>query len=533
MAGGSKDAERHGRDVYFIEGEGFVGADPAASKHIPDKAGERRRFRFTRIGPEGAKLGRPINIKVAQEMTRGTALQDGSVPAGYTYLGQLVDHDLTFDKTAVALGDDVSPADMLSGRSPKLDLDCLYGMGPTDPRSAEFYRDDRHLKVGGTVKAGPGRLKARVGYDLPRAGDDSPGNPRRAIIPDPRNDENLAVAQTHAALIRFHNRVVDTLDPSVPAAQRFNEARRTVVLHYQWLLKTDYLPRICERSVVTDVFANGRKIFDVDAEPTSMPARPLEFSVGAFRLGHSMVRPAYDWNAEFSDGGGTLDLLFGFSGTSGFLGGGDLALPSNWIVDWRRLYPFKQIGRTDLKPPPGESNTAQILDTKVSRALDELPPGSFGGTDADFGTLRTHLAFRNLVRSGMVHLATGQQMVTLLNANGVPVTALTSDELLRGAGKGAKLDSLTATQQEAFVARTPLWFYVLREAELNGGKLTGVGARIVVETFHRAMQAAGASIVRQPAWRPTLSGVANRFTMMDLLLFAFDDDPVKLNPLGD
>ncbi|MFN8196007.1 MAG: heme peroxidase family protein [Nocardioidaceae bacterium] len=531
---GESNAERHGRDVYFIEGEGFVGGDARLKADaVPDKAGERRRFRFTRIGPEGAKLGRPINIKVAQEMSRGTALQEGSIPAGYTYLGQLVDHDLTFDKTTVSLGDNVSPADMLSGRSPKLDLDCLYGNGPTDPRSAEFYKDDRHLKTGGTVKAGPGRLKARPGYDLPREGDDSRGNPRRALIPDHRNDENLAVAQTHCALIRFHNRVVDTLDASVPAAQRFAEARRTVVLHYQWLLKNDYLPRIVERSVVTDVFTNGRKIFDVGAAPTSMPAMPIEFSVGAFRLGHSMVRPLYDWNSEFSDGGGTLDLLFSFSGTSGFLGGGDAALPSNWIVDWRRLYPFKQIGRNDLKPPPGEFNTAMILDTKVARALDELPPGAFGGTDADLGTLRTHLAFRNLVRSGMVHLATGQQMAELLASAGVAVTPLTTDEILFGAGKGASLDSLTARERDAFVARTPLWFYVLREAELNGGKMTGVGARIVVETMHRAMEAAGASIVRQPAWRPSLGPVATRFTMMDLLLFAFEDDPVKLNPLGD
>jgi hypothetical protein len=264
-----------------------------------------------------------------------------------------------------------------------------------------------------------------------------------------------------------------------------------------------------------------------------MPAMPVEFSVGAFRLGHSMVRPAYDWNAEFDNGGGTLDLLFGFSGTSGFLGGADLALPSNWIVDWRRLYPFATIGRPDLKPPPGESNRAQVIDTLVSRALNELPLGSFGGTDADFGTLRRHLAFRNLVRSGMVRLATGQQMAALLADRGVPVTPLTADQILHGAGQGATLDRLTAAQQATFAAKTPLWFYVLREAELAGGRLSGVGARIVVETFHRAMEAAGSSIVRRPGWRPSLGPVKNRFTMMDLLLVAYDDDPDVLNPLGD
>ena len=55
----------------------------------------------------------------------------------------------------VALGDRVSPADLLQGRSPTLDLDSLYGAGPTDPVSAEFYADDRHLKMGKTVRVGP------------------------------------------------------------------------------------------------------------------------------------------------------------------------------------------------------------------------------------------------------------------------------------------------------------------------------------------------------------------------------------------
>ena len=528
---------RHGRDVFLIEGEGLVGGDDRTARldvRAAAAPGDPRQFRFTRIGPSGARLPRAINVKVAAAMTEGTALKDGPIPAGYTYLGQLVDHDLTFDRTAVMFGDGVSPTDMLSGRSPTLDLDCVYGAGPSDPVSAEFYRDDRHLKIGKTVRAGSGpRLRGRTGYDLPRTGDGSRRNPRRALIPDPRNDENLAVAQTQVAFIRFHNRVVDGLDPSVPAAQRFAKARTEVVLHYQWMLKTDYLPRICDRAVVTDVFTNGRRIFEVGAAPTSMPAMPVEFAVGAFRLGHSMVRPAYDWNAEFDDGGGTLDFLFEFSGTSGFLGGEDLALPSNWIVDWRRLYPFARVKRADLRPPKGESNRAQVIDTLVSRALNELPLGSFGGTEADFGTLRRHLAFRNLTRSGMVHLATGQQMAALLAAQGVPVTPLTPDQILHGTGQGAQLDQLTPAQAEAFTTKTPLWFYVLREAELAGGRLSGVGARIVVETFHRAMEAAGSSIVRRPGWRPTLGGATNRFTMMDLLLVAYDNDAAVLNPLGD
>ncbi len=524
---------RHGREEFFIEGEGLVGkpkssGGPARSPRAAAMEAAPE-FRFSRIGPSNRGLPEPIRRKVAKAMTAGVAVTDGRIPAGYTYLGQFVDHDLTFDKTVVTLGEAISPADLLQGRSPTLDLDSLYGAGPADPVSAKFYADDRHLLMGKTVRVDG--LPARVGFDLPRRGDDSPGKPRRTLIPDRRNDENLAVAQTHLAMIRFHNRVVDDFK-NVPNAQRFAFARRRVVLHYQWMLRTDFLTRICEKSIVNDVFRNGRKVHEVGASPLTMPTMPVEFSVAAFRFGHSMVRAAYDWNAVFNNGGGTLDLLFAFSGTSGFLGGGRNALPTNWIADWRRLYPFSSIGRTDLKPPPGEFNRAQRIDTKLTNPLRELPPGSFGGTDADLGTLAAHLAFRNLTRAGMVELATGQQMAAHLRSKGVAVKTLTESQIA-GSGEGAALDALSSAQRTRFVSETPLWFYILREAELNDGRLTGVGARIVVETFHRAMEGSRNSIVREPDWRPMLSGVPNRFTMMDLLIFAFEDNEALLAPLGD
>ncbi|RHW26433.1 heme peroxidase [Nocardioides immobilis] len=521
QAGAARE-QAHGRELYVIEGEGSYETHRAATA-----AEAAPPFRFSRVGPRGKRLDAKVRSKVARAMSGGRQ-RDGRIPAGYTYLGQFVDHDLTFDATTVAFGEDISPADLLQGRSPTLDLDSLYGFGPDDEVSQRFYEDDRtRLKVGTTTRID--NLIARAGFDVPRVGTGT--RPRRANIPDLRNDENLAVAQHHAAFIRFHNRVVDKLPSSVPAAARFTKARRVVVLHYQWMLKTDYLPRIVDPAIVSDVFTDGRKVFEVGADPLSMPTMPVEFSVGAFRLGHSMIREAYDWNAEFPDGAGSLFFLFDFSRTSGTLGGSP-TLPSNWIADWRRLYRFKQIDRPDLDPPAGEFNHARRIDTALVDPLANLPLGSFGGVDGDAGTMRANLAFRNLTRAAMLHLASGQQMADLMTARGVQLTKLTTDQIRDGLN-GADLSDLTPAQLSAFLTDTPLWFYVLREAELNNGRLTGVGGRLVAETFHRAMEGSRNSIVRNSAWRPRIGPVADRFRMADLLVFAFENKLALLAPLGD
>jgi hypothetical protein len=533
---------RHGRESFFIEGEGTVGPEDSAA--VPPTTARANTtaasgpaldaaptFRFSRLGPRGVRLPEATLRKVALAMTGGSEV-DGSIPAGFTYLGQFVDHDLTFDATTVAFGDNISPAALLQGRSPTLDLDSLYGFGPLDPVSAGFYEADRtRLKVGKTTRFGSDQ--ARVGFDLPRV-DDGSAQPRTADIPDFRNDENLAVAQTHAAMIRFHNRVVAGLGPATPPADRFEKARRKVVLHYQWMLRTDYLPKICDGSVVTDVFTNGRKVVDPGADPLSMPTMPVEFSVAAFRLGHSMIREGYDWNSRFPSGSGTLDFLFIFSRTAGDLGGNP-TLPSNWIADWRRMYRFSQIGHDELKPPPGEFNLARRIDTRLVDPLARLPIGSFGGKNADANTIRANLAFRNLVRARMLRLASGQQMAALLRSKGVAVTTLTKAQLRDGAGGpgSARLDDLTDAQLDAFLKDTPLWFYVLREAELNGGTLAGVGARLVAETFHRAMEGSTHSIVRSPNFKPDLGEKDGRFRMTDLLLVAFEGKKALLAPLGD
>jgi Animal haem peroxidase len=540
---------RHGSESFYIEGEGLVntqvggrsGTDPdpitdpvaPAASFKPTAAvaldGGAPPFRFSRVGPKGTPLTAATTAKLARSMI-GPGGGSGDVPAGYTYLGQFVDHDLTMDVTSVTLGEDVRPADLLQARSPSLDLDSLYGAGPADVVSAKFYEaDGLHLKTGDSIAIGSDGVK--TGHDLPRAGTGPNRKARRqALIPDPRNDENLIVAQTHLAMIHFHNRVVDKLPSSIPVAQRFRRARKVVTLHYQWLVRHDFLPRIVRENVLADVFDNGRKLVEPDAAPTSVPTMPVEFSVAAFRLGHSMIRDSYNWNRRFAGSNGFLDYMFQFSALGGDLGG-EARLLSNWIADWRRMYDFPGGGRPTLAAPGNNVNRAMRVDTVLTDPLKNLPASTFGGNNIPFDDQRRNLAFRNLTRGNMLKLASGQQLAERLTDLGVTTKPLTRAQILGGSG-GAKVTGLTDAEKDALVARTPLWFYILREAETGDGRLRGVGARIVAETFHRAIEGSRFSLLREPDFQPKHGRDATTFEMTDLLFFAFAGKKSGINPLG-
>jgi hypothetical protein len=525
--------ERHGSESYFVLGEGLLGETVGGRTRTLARTVEATvpPFRFSRMGPGGGGL----QLGDATLGRLGTAMSAGGggssqIPAGFTYLGQFVDHDLTFDKSRLRDDATVPVADLVQGRSPSLDLDSLYGLGPD--LTPEFYAADKvHLLTGTTTASGPNdgfSENDNPGFDLPRTS----GAQQNTLIPDARNDENLAVGQTHLAFIRFHNRVVDKLAAEgVPAADRFATARGLVVRHYQWMLRTDFLPRITNKPQLKGVFDNGRVVVEPNPPAGDAPTMPVEFSVAAYRLGHSMVRPAYEWNGVFEDGEGTLELLFAFSGTSGGLDANN-TLPSNWVADWRGLYTFPS-ARPDLQPRRHgklRRNPARRIDTRLTNPLANLFPETLG--EANPSAARRNLAFRNLTRARMLQLATGQQMAAHMRSKGLTnIKTLTRTQILNGDGKGADLGGLNAPQRDALAKDTPLWFYALREAELNNGRMTGVGGRLVAETFHRAMEGSVISILGEPAWRPTLGPVANRFTMVDLLTFAFQGNRNLLAPV--
>jgi len=558
-------AERHNRPSYYISNRGELRGETRRAATRAEQAGA---FRFSEIvARQAAPNSDALLTALAERMTATIPEQDGDVPAGYTYLGQFIDHDLTRDVTKTPLGTPTTAAALEQGRSPALDLDSLYGRGPEDPGSAHLYAADAASFRLGVSKGLPpigAPLPATAfqdldGFDLPRQGAAAavPEEARRAVIADPRNDENLAVAQIHLSFLRFHNAMVQTLvERGVPGNQLFESARRRTVLHYQWMIRHDFLPRLIEPSILDDVFTHGRRMFEAASDgPATMP---IEFSVAAYRLGHSMIREVYDWNAIFNDrdgalGTGSLVNLFRFSGTSGNLSptksgdpntpsdldnpiDGDFeTLPSIWVADWTQLFDFKtDAGLPALAPANGGTlNLARRIDTRLADPLRTLPLGSFGARgNAPVDPLQLNLAFRNLLRGRMVGLASAQEVVAHMQGVGLEVIPLNAAQILGGGSGGVDLTDLPPSVRDEAVNATPLWFYILREAELNGGRLTGVGGRIVAETFHRAMAGSRDSLLRLPFWRPREGDGGANFTMTDILMEAFNPAEGQLRPMS-
>ena len=362
--------DRHGTETYFLPGEGFLGESVGGREPTLSPADEAAvpPFRFSRMGPgrNQKQLGEP-NRRRSREAMTVDSLVDGQMGAGFTYLGQFIDHDLTFDKTGVMEGVDISPVDIEQSRSPSLDLDSLYGAGPLDPGSAKFYSDGLPPEDGGRVGGPP-----TTGFDLPRVG--SGANPREALIPDPRNDENLAVAQTHLALSGSTTGSSTRFPPRRPRQSASRTARKIVTKHYQWMIRTDYLPRICAPSVVTDVFSQR-------SQGVRGRRRPEQHADHAGRvLGRRLQArtqhdPARNTAGTRTFPTATLGQLFEFAALGGDLGGGDRA-PEH--LD-RRLPPALQLRRAGHQSPGPRRSGRQVQQGDADRHEDRQSAAGAAG----------------------------------------------------------------------------------------------------------------------------------------------------------
>ncbi|MBB4691232.1 peroxidase family protein [Paractinoplanes abujensis] len=453
------------------------------------------------------------------------------IPAVYTYWGQFIDHDITANTDRMNAFTDLrqpdltpkNPAEVRANlsnlRQPALNLDSLYGDGPdfagVHTPSAALY-NGIELRVDDVFVSDqiPGvRIPPEddLQHDLPRQLDDglpadATGEQRAkhrttAVIGDARNDENLVVAQFHVAFLRFHNNVVKHLRETSNGYQMsdqelFLQARDLVRWHYQWLVVHDFLKTIAMPGVVDKVLLDGNRHYVL--EPGQEPYMPIEFSVAAYRFGHSMVRGAYDFNRNFGRNetgrpvlpSAPFGLLFAFTGghKQPFNNSSDSTLPFNWVIEWARFVD-KGDGISD--------HFARRIDTKLAPPLadmqKEISAADENAPD-EIKTMLKGLAIRNLLRGYHLALPTGQAVAAKIGAR-----PLSADELQRGNSPELN-DAL-----QPFLEHTPLWFYVLKEAEIrcHGNFLGEVGSRIVAETLIGQLRADPESYLGQyRGWNP-------------------------------
>ena len=401
------------------------------------------------------------------------------VPAGYTYLGQFIDHDLTLDTTSTlnTTQDLKDPSkasnDPTNIRSPRFDLDCVYGNGPDD---------QPYLYVQADADSAAGRLYADAsmvldGHDLPR------GSNGRALIGDKRNDENSIVNQIQQTFIKFHNQVVRTLVQNGEASRGtalFKKARDQVRWAYQTVIVQDYLPRIVEHTtlnafVQTRAASKNKDDAYVLYKPALRSNLPREFVVAAYRYGHSMVRTGYRLNGQTRlpiftpSNDGELSLL-GFD-----------PLPASHVIDdWGRFFPVDHprpgshltvnAGETAEDPEYDSSVRLQYaykIDPSLTDPLGHLPGKVAGPGDVPPGVGPggpPSLALLNLLRGNRYCIQGGQAFEPIVGHTLDPKYLVTR----------VKLDEKDASDRDQYryapipaplQKDTPLWFYILAEAQ--------------------------------------------------------------------
>ncbi|HEX6077546.1 MAG TPA: peroxidase family protein [Micromonosporaceae bacterium] len=381
-----------------------------------------------------------------------SATDDAAEAAGWPFFGQFVAHDITADRSKVGLHADL--AALRNARSPRLNLESVHAEGPV---GSPFLYDTRD---------GAKLLTSEDGRDLPRNWQGT------ALVGDPRNDVHRFVAHLHLAFLHAHNRLVDRLrEDGIPEADLYDEARRSLVWHYQWIVLHDYLPRLVGADLVTELLDDGTRYF---APSPGDGFIPLEFADAAFRYGHGQIRHRYRLRPD----GAHYPLfpdLFGHG-----------PIPAEQQLDWALVFDLP--GR-----PPAQR--AKRLDGGLPASLIALPQEITG--EVEVAEYRS-LAVRDLTRGQATSLPSGEDV-----ARHMGVEPLTPEEV------GAEWSD-----------GTPLWLYVLKEAQhrASGDRLGPVGGRIVAEVLIGLVRADPDSyLALDPGWRPSLPSTDGDFGLADLL----------------
>jgi hypothetical protein len=484
---------------------------------------------YSRLFPQLAEAPPNSAIEKGLEELGRKMKNDGEqdnedVTAGYTYLGQFIDHDLTLDITP--LPDARREVEQIPNfRTPFLDLDHVYAGGPSvSPFLYEMSGVPGHERflIGMTKKVGRKR-KDGGEEEIGSSADDLPRNAKGiALVGDPRQDENLVIAQLHVAFLKFHNCVLEELENGNMAdvgpsnGTLFEKARRLVTWNYQFVVLHDFLEKLLDS-----------RVYEALKQKISRPIRlsgpfrlPIEFSAAAFRFGHSMVRDSYIISVDHQDA--DLLCLLALTGPGAQMiscrelpapAAVPFALPADWKVEWRRFF---------VRPPVRPNfNAAQRINTQIANRLHNLRPETVALFSAAIPRQTKELAspedvlpVRTLWRGARMGLPFGQHVAQALGCE-----VLNSETEIAPPG-GLHTDVL---RHYGFHTSTPLWYYILKEAELAkpslGKRLGPVGSRLVGDVIVSSLQADPCSFVSlNSGWQPVLGG-SPAPKMIDILDF--------------
>jgi len=359
--------------------------------------------------------------------------------AGWPIFGQFVAHDITADRST--LRSHCNTAELHNSRSPRLDLECLYGDGPSG--HPFLYQRDEPAKF----------LIGKDQADLQRNAEGI------AVISDPRNDSHLLVSQFHLAMLKAHNALVDEARRAGTASdQLFDEACRQLRWHYQWIVLHEFLPALVGQALADQILREGPRWF----RPMHGAFIPLEFADAAYRYGHSQIRHRYRLNS-FTDPVPLFPDLLGFR-----------VVPRERSVDWKFFFDY---------PGATKAQRSKKIDGKLVRALIQLPEAVSGECEIE---AYHSLAVRDLQRGQGVRLPSGEAV-----ARHIGIPPLTAEQV--GISSGG------------WRGETPLWYYILREAyaSTGGHRLGPVGGRIVAEVLVGLIDADPTSFRHdRRGWRP-------------------------------
>jgi hypothetical protein len=429
------------------------------------------------------------------------------IPSGYTYLLQFVAHDLVHSAIPLSVAG-VLGAGTANARRAPLQLETLFGSGPVGSPfvyALDDPNDERRTKLrlgrmrwkDKSVEAGcPFRDIARAPAENVTGIDRSIAGHRvaltEALVADPRNDDHAIMSQLTALFALLHNGLIDLVRRHEPvtgpnarlgaAYTRFLCARGALTSIYHNILRKDLMRRVIHPAIYAAYCGPNPSFIDRHASSSEADDGwqiPIEFSHGAFRFGHAMVRPEYHINdLSTHDLNNTLEKTSANDPVN-------MPLDSSWIVRWSRFFEING-SRPNFSRRIGPFLSDGLGNDQIFPAFDE--------------TDRVGLLYRDLFGAAIAGLWSVDALIAeiaIRRPHFINMSRLLADRAWRVSQIREWLASapvyggLTVDDIETLSNDPPLPFFILfeamQQAEAKGLRLGPLGSIIVSEVIFGAL----------------------------------------------